>query len=436
MNESGKVKILCTGDLHLGRRPSRISRWRAELGIAHVWEKIVETAITHRVDLVVLTGDVVDRENRYFEAMGPLEKGVRRLKESGICTYAVSGNHDFDVLPRLNDALGRDGFYLLGRGGEWEEVVVERDGKARVRLVGWSYPSQHVKRSPLASLPELAADLPAVGLLHADLDNPASDYAPVSMEELERSGVSTWLLGHIHRPTLTHTSSMGLFLYPGSPQPLRPPEGGLHGAWLVEIDGSGRAQARQMPLATLRYQELVVDLSDVDDKETFQVVVPGKVREELQRLAREQDALRHVVYRITLRGRTRLHRHLEEFSERLREDLALSFDNLESSIDAIRVETSPAVDLEQLALGHDPPGVLAGLLLEAQSGTIQESQRPLWEGLVQRLRQAHGSTPFGPLLETRVTEKFVDDREIREMMIRQGLSLLDEMLAQKEEEGR
>lgn len=35
-----------------------------------------------------------------------------------------------------------------------------------------------------------------------------------------------------------------------------------------------------------------------------------------------------------------------------------------------------------------------------------------------------------------MTEKFVDDGEIREMMIRQGLSLLDEMLAQKEEEGR
>lgn len=83
MNESDGIKILCTGDLDLGRRPTRVPSGRREFGVAYVWEKIVETAIAWRVDLVVLTGDVVDRENRYFEAMGPIEQGLRKLRDAG-----------------------------------------------------------------------------------------------------------------------------------------------------------------------------------------------------------------------------------------------------------------------------------------------------------------------------------------------------------------
>jgi hypothetical protein len=89
------MKILCSGDLHLGRRSSRLPAG-VDAG-AHsataAWKALVELAIAERVDLVALSGDLVDRANRYFEAFGPLEAGVRRLTAAGIPTVAVAGNH-------------------------------------------------------------------------------------------------------------------------------------------------------------------------------------------------------------------------------------------------------------------------------------------------------------------------------------------------------
>ena len=115
-----------------------------------MWEAMVERAIEEKVDLVALAGDVVDHDNRFFEATGPFERGLTRLGSHGIPTFAVAGNHDFDVFPRVAEAVGSDCFRLLGRGGQWEETrFTAKDGQ-ELCLHGWSFPSSHVPTSPLA----------------------------------------------------------------------------------------------------------------------------------------------------------------------------------------------------------------------------------------------------------------------------------------------
>lgn len=127
------ITLLCTGDLHLGRHPSRIP---GELGGKQfsrkaAWRSTVEEAIDRDVDGVLITGDVVDRENRFFEAYGPFEEGLGRLDEADIPVVAVSGNHDFDVLPQLMDGLDFEQVKFVGEDGNWERtaiaVGVERD---------------------------------------------------------------------------------------------------------------------------------------------------------------------------------------------------------------------------------------------------------------------------------------------------------------------
>ncbi len=134
------MKILCTGDLHVGRRASRLPvDWcGTECSCAAVWERIVELAIRERVDLVAVSGDLVDRANRYYEAIGPVERGVRILAKAGIQTVAVAGNHDFDVLPRLAESLAGD-LQLLGTDGNWQRITIQRDGGDRLHVDGWSF---------------------------------------------------------------------------------------------------------------------------------------------------------------------------------------------------------------------------------------------------------------------------------------------------------
>jgi hypothetical protein len=49
-----------------------------------MWQAIVERAIQEQVDLITLSGDIVDHDNRFFEATGPLEAGLTKLAAAGI----------------------------------------------------------------------------------------------------------------------------------------------------------------------------------------------------------------------------------------------------------------------------------------------------------------------------------------------------------------
>jgi len=99
-----RLKILVAGDVHIGRVSSRVSADElAEVSARGAWGRLIDLAVSESVDVVCLTGDVADESNRFWEALGPLERGLRTLEGQGITTLAVSGNHDYDALPRLAD---------------------------------------------------------------------------------------------------------------------------------------------------------------------------------------------------------------------------------------------------------------------------------------------------------------------------------------------
>ena len=291
---STPARLLCTGDLHVGRFPSYVPPDDRSLSVEATWSRTVDRAIQEAVDAVVLTGDVADEDNKVFEAFDPLLRGVERLYAAGIRTFAVAGNHDFDALHRLRDLvaarLGSEAFTLLGPRGSWTSAVIERDGKPLLRLMGWSFPDRYVDVSPLDTMPSVGPEVPTIGVLHADLDVAESRYAPVRRADLAASPVAAWLLGHIHRPSFQNG-----VLYPGSLQPLDPGERGAHGPWLVTIEGAS-VDARQLPLATVRYDEVDVDLGGVEDAAAAERAVIAGVENHLKAVgAAQPDAIQHVL---------------------------------------------------------------------------------------------------------------------------------------------
>lgn len=302
------TRLLCTGDLHLGRRPSRVPDQSPEFTVVAVWDRIVEHAVEQRVDALVLTGDVADHDNAFFEAYGHLEKGFRRLVDAGIPIVAVAGNHDVEVLGRLVDALGSPLLHLLGRGGLWETLRLAPEGATPMRLLGWSFRTPHETASPLDH-PTLAEALeghadhePLVGVLHADLDVAGSRYAPVTTAQLLAVPTGAWLLGHIHVPRL-HEPSGRPVLYPGSPQPLDPGETGRRGPWAITVHADGRVEAEMVPMATVRYATWEVPVDGVEDKATLERTLIEALVAQLEACAGEQPSLRHLVARMHLVGR-------------------------------------------------------------------------------------------------------------------------------------
>jgi len=420
-------QILCTGDVHLGRRPSRVPVEDDFLSVRTVWTQCVETALDREVDAVVLTGDVVDSENQMYEAYGALERGIRRLAEAGVEVVAVAGNHDHDTFPRLMRNVDADGVHLLGQGGTWDEVRVEgRAGNSSVRFVGWSFPQDTHVRSPLDTLSLAESEVPTLGVLHCEVGSGDGPYAPVRRDALARAPAAAWLLGHIHAPN-AHREAGQLQLYPGSLQPLDPGEPETHGAWLVDVAGES-VMAEHLPLASLRYDTAVVDVSNHETVEAVENAVIRAVQDGIAAAGDRWSRLRHVAYRVVLEGRTDRHREIETTVGEMVDSLRPEVDHVTGSIEAVEFETRPAHDLEALARSDDPPGVLAQLLLRLEEGTVDEDRvQQVLRRASKAARQVHESSRYEPLRRDSKTRDPPDRDELRSLLYRQGLLLLDEL---------
>lgn len=258
------MKLLFCSDLHLGRTATQLpDTWQEACRTVNWLQELVQTAIDHQVNALLIGGDLVDAENRFWEALGPLEQAANRLQQAGIRLIAVAGNHDAHLLPQFASVLGPDRFTLLGAGGTWETLLLPDAAHPRLRLIGWSFPQTHVSTNPLLEFPavlEGPPHLPTLGIVHGDLGASQSVYAPLSLQELQRQSVDGWLLGHLHQPRL-HPGSPWV-LMPGSPFPLDPSETGPHHAWLLEFSGTAPAHPTPVCPAPLRYDSLAFNLPD------------------------------------------------------------------------------------------------------------------------------------------------------------------------------
>lgn len=426
------IELLCTGDLHLGRHPSRIpdDLDGPELSPKSVWLSMVRKATDRDVNAVVVAGDVVDQENRYFEAYGAFEEGVAQLHDQGIPVVVVAGNHDFDALPEMVDNLDFDTLQFLGRGGEWERWTLEQDGKPLAHFDGWSFPAEHVYESPLDEydLSE-ADDAPQIGVLHADLDSRGSRYAPLQSSELRDTSAVIWLLGHIHSPGL-QIDSRPLVFYSGSPQPLDPSEQRAHGPWSITIPQNGEVRAEQVPLASVRYDHVEVDVSGAEAPQEVTSMISEEIKEHV-RSELDTRSLELSLVRVSLTGRTDAHSALVDQHRSMERDLGFQEGTVSIRIESIEVDTRPAIDLEDLAEGDNAAAYLAGLLLEIENGDPHENYRNMIDDSLTAMRQAHSANAYNPLRrETELNDP--NEADAIESLEQQAEVLLDTLLSQKE----
>jgi DNA repair exonuclease SbcCD nuclease subunit len=422
------MKLLCLGDIHLGRQPSRLSSElleyvsRRELSPAEAWRRAVAEALRQEVDAVLLAGDVVEQNDDFYEAYGDLRQGVERLAGADVQVIAVAGNHDVKVLPRLANEL--PALRLLGRNGRWESVTVDASDGSRAQIIGWSFPDVAVQSSPLvAGLPEREAPT-TIGLLHCDRDRPASRYAPVRSAELADAAVDAWLLGHIHKPdALSAPRPIG---YLGSLTGMDPGESGPHGAWLLQINSGGAIGIEHSPLAPLRWEEIEVPVDALADADNLH----GLIVEALNRLHRRIDAgaqkPRALGCRLRFTGRTAHRRGIERVLAA--DDPRLTPQEIGDIVYFVhdwRLEALPALDLAELARAGDPVGLLARKLCCLRGGDSPE-RRILIQNARQQLAGAIASRHYAAL-----NAEPPDEQQTAAVLEAAALGALDELLAQR-----
>ena len=396
------IRILATADLHLGRPAARIpsldfARQSSEMR----WNSIVQRAIREKVDAVALAGDVIEHSNRFFEAVGLFEHGLKQLAEHEIPVYAVAGNHDWDVLPRAVDAVGAKRLHLLGHGGRWESAELSRGGKVVLRFTGWSFPTSHCSINPLVGQPWAPHDgVPTIGILHCDLDQTASRYAPVTRAELMNCPVSVWLLGHVHLPQYIHAAAGPSLLYPGSPQALDPGETGQHGPWIIEISGTSQVTARQLFLSAVRYERVDIDVTGLESLEDVESYAYQTVRDAVQQWENESELLQWLIVRLRFHGRTALGREVEKLSHQLHgEEVRVPYADLRVRIDIVSNDVSANIDLESWKQRKDALGTLANLILQLESGVASPEVSALIDNAHERMESVFSGSTFGLLAD-------------------------------------
>ncbi len=417
--------LLAIGDIHLGRPPAaipdRLRRSELELAPEAAWQACIDAACRHQVDAVLLAGDVVDRGRDFFVAYGELERGVRALAEADIPVIAVAGNHDTRILPRLADEI--PSLHLLGGGGKWERLEV-----AGIDILGWSFPQPVVRGNPLDELDLPSGDRPTIGLLHCDLDQADSPYAPVPRQALAETALLAWLLGHIHRPDQLDQvpgDNQPVVGYLGSVTALRASETGDRGPWLVTVDERSFS-ARQLVLAPLRYEVIDIDCADLSDASRLYELVLAEGRELATELSRRALPVRAVGLRLRLTGACPASPDLPEAARQLASEAQVWEERgISLFIQKISVETTPALDLARLADQNDPAGLMARRIR-----WLESSDSPERTALINRARPALKAVLASR--EFRDLDCSLDEATIADYLARAGRLALTRMMAERE----
>ena len=453
------VKLLAIGDVHLGLRPSRIPECGVEPSLltpAAALASAVDCALRERVAAVLFAGDVVESDNARFEAIRPLEEAVSRLASEGIPVFAVVGNHDVEALPRLARLI--DGFELIGEGGRWESRVIEAGGRPVVEVVGWSFPERRFHGSPVAELLRSPVEprhpgLPRLGLMHGDMNASGGGYAPFRRHELDSAGLDGWLLGHIHKPSLTGSGGSGEpgrasgeapCGYLGSLVGLDPGGGemGPHGPWLVHIEsrraagagaGSGAIRVEQLAIAPLRWERLSLDVSQLEVEDIGDAIV-SEAHRLASRIEAEESGTPPLVLglRVALVGRTHQLGAIQEEMRRSRwNEIQRVVKRTVVFVDKVEDRLELALDLADLARRADPPGLLARKLLVLEGGGEGEERSALLAAARAQLRPVSDAGRWDPLAGRREADDPLSDESLAATLRHAAFDALSTILAQR-----
>lgn len=104
------MKFLHLGDLHIGKRLLEHSLMADQ---AYITDQIVQLAVQHQVDGVLICGDIYDKGIPSEEAVGLFDAFLTKLVKSKIKVFVISGNHDSAERLAFGGKIMRDsGVYL------------------------------------------------------------------------------------------------------------------------------------------------------------------------------------------------------------------------------------------------------------------------------------------------------------------------------------
>jgi DNA repair exonuclease SbcCD nuclease subunit len=345
------------------------------------FQKIARLALQEKVDAVLIAGDVFDGADRSLQAQLKFRRILKELSDENIQSFIVHGNHD--PLNSWAHTLKWPEHVTIFPGNKVNRVPVKKEGKNIAWVYGISYPQKEVTENLALKFKNEKEEGFSIGLLHTNVgQQPGHDnYAPCSINDLVSRNFDYWALGHIHEFKVLRESDPAI-VYSGNIQARHSREAGQKGCCLVTLSTDRPPDIRFMSTDVVAYRSATVDLQAAESIND----VLRNIQVQCEELAKESIPREGLVARLTLTGRTPIHKELQtsDAVNALTEEIHIFFEGHSPWVSVeLRIQTSGTYDIKNMKEGKDFIADLINLCDDIEkdtlNGKIRDSIRPVFE---------------------------------------------------------
>lgn len=279
------IKMLHAADLHLdspfdGLPEAKAAQRRIEQ--RELLGRIADLARDNQVDLVLLAGDLLDSDSAYGETA---EELVRTLAAIPAEVIISPGNHDYYSNRSPYNRLHFTSNVHIFTKNEIECIEMP---ELCTRVYGAAFTDKYSEGLLNGFSVEKKPNTVDIMCIHGEVGK-ASQYNPISEDEIAASNLDYIALGHIHQGSGLKKAGNTWYSWPGCPEGRGFDELGEKCVSLVAIiDGVCRIMPASV--SSRKYEMLSVSLNDEDALKAIEDALP--------------DETKNDIYRIILRGET------------------------------------------------------------------------------------------------------------------------------------
>ena len=335
------LKIIHCADVHFdsamsGITPlSKVNIRREE--VKRSFSKIID--MSKCADMLIIAGDLFDGKSVFKQTLEFLKNEFAKIPDTKV--YIIAGNHD----PYVADSVYKtfdfgDNVYVFGTELECIETP-ECD------IYGMSFKSANDEREMLSGFKVKNPDKINIGIFHANVGG--TDYNPVKVSDIEKSGLDYLALGHVHKASGINKAGNTHYAYCGSHEGKGYDETGEKGVYAIELAKGNIISQSFVPVCERMYFDEEIDVTDACD-----------YKEIIEKIKEKHSGENHI-YRFTLTGKSNFAIDTEVICE-----------CIEGFSVVIRDKTAHAVDIEKLSTEFSLKGLFAQLALADKDNMSEE----------------------------------------------------------------
>lgn len=351
-----KVKILHSADLHFDTPFKEVGEKQRKINkeeLKEVFIKIIGFCKEKSVDIFLLAGDIFDNFTLSKETLHFIEKAFEEIENTKV--FISPGNHD----PYMNNS-----FYKLINWPDNVHIFTSNIEKVYIKELdvnvwGGAFVDKYIRKSMITNF-NGKSDKINLMVLHGEISssNEGNEYNPITLSEIQRSGMDYIALGHRHGFSGINKEGSTYYAYSGNPQGRGFDELGDKGVIFGYVS-KGMVDFKFVKTSKRNYEEVKIDISNYFGYEEVKNIILNFI---------DENNRKNNLYKIILYG---------EISEEFNIDEKVLTEKLSSYFYYCKVidKTSVKLDIEELSRGYSVKSIFARKIQRMLEESNTEEER-------------------------------------------------------------